>query len=128
MRARAPRQARRGMLYCRAQSGRRARGRRRKSGGRRGMFITLEGVEGSGKSTQARRLAERLRAAGYATRRAREPGGTPLADALRALLLHPDTTLASLVTGGVIPAMEGDEAMLPVTELLLLSAARAQHV
>lgn len=92
------------------------------------MFITLEGVEGSGKSTQAARLVERLRAAGHATRQTREPGGTPLADALRALLLHPDAACEALSAAHVIPGVDGAEEMLPVTELFVLAAARAQHV
>ncbi|HEY7832896.1 MAG TPA: hypothetical protein VIG30_04935, partial [Ktedonobacterales bacterium] len=68
------------------------------------MFITLEGVEGSGKSTQSARLAERLRAAGHLARRTREPGGTPLADALRALLLHPDAAREALAAADLVPS------------------------
>ncbi len=74
-------------------------------------FITLEGVEGCGKSTQARRLAQALRAAGRDVVATREPGGTPLADAVRAIFLD---------------ASHG--GMSPLTELLLVSAARADHV
>lgn len=77
-----------------------------------GLFITLEGPEGSGKSTQSRRLVERLRADGRRTVVAtREPGGTPLGDELRTLLLRR-------------PAM----GVGPVTQALLMNAARAEHV
>ena len=93
-----------------------------------GYFITFEGGDGSGKSTQARRLAERLKEAGHAIRLTREPGGTPLAGAMRALLLHPEASLAALAGAGLVPDAEPAEAMLPLTEALLLSAARAQHV
>ncbi len=92
------------------------------------MFITLEGGEGAGKSTQAARLAARLEGAGYTARLTREPGGTPLANAMRALLLHPDASLRALAAANLTPSDEPAEPLLPVTELLLLSAARAQHV
>jgi dTMP kinase len=92
------------------------------------MFITFEGIEGAGKSTQVARLVERLRAAGYAARPTREPGGTPLADAIRALLLHPDGSLEALRAATLAKDGEPAETILPMTEALLLSAARAQHV
>lgn len=92
------------------------------------MFITFEGGEGAGKSTQARLLFDRLRAEGYDARLTREPGGTPLANGIRALLLHPDASLRALADAGLAPEGEGAEPMLPITEVLLLSAARAQHV
>ncbi|HLY29757.1 MAG TPA: dTMP kinase [Ktedonobacterales bacterium] len=98
------------------------------------MFITFEGGEGAGKSTQAARLAERLRVAGQSTCLTREPGGTPLANGLRALLLSPDASLHALTDVGLITppgdspsSDEPDEPVLPLTEALLLSAARAQH-
>ena len=75
-----------------------------------GPFVTFEGIEGSGKSTQARRLAERLRGAGLEVVLTREPGGTPLGRQLRALLLAADSPI------------------LPEAELLLYAADRAQHV
>jgi dTMP kinase len=77
----------------------------------RGRFIALEGGEGAGKSTQARLLAEVLAARGIAVVTTREPGGTPGAEAIRALLLH---------TAG-----EGWGAR---AEALLFAAARADHV
>jgi dTMP kinase len=76
-----------------------------------GMFIALEGIEGSGKSTQLQRLADYLRQCGRTVLTTREPGGCPIADAIRKILLHPDNT-----------------ALVPRAELLLYAAARAQHV
>ncbi|MGY3256811.1 dTMP kinase [Pseudomonas chlororaphis] len=76
-----------------------------------GLFITLEGPEGAGKSTNREYLAECLRAAGIEVLLTREPGGTPLAERIREVLLTP-----------------GDEVMNPDTELLLVFAARAQHL
>lgn len=75
------------------------------------MFITFEGGEGSGKSTQIRRLAERLAAAGRDVVVTREPGGTPKAEAIRTLL----------VTGDVA-------RWTPKAEALLNYAAREQHL
>ena len=92
------------------------------------MFITLEGGEGTGKSTQASLLVERLRGSGYQVRLTREPGGTPLAGAIRALLLQPDRSLTALRAAHLEAGDEPCEPVLPLTELLLLSAARAQHV
>jgi dTMP kinase len=74
----------------------------------RGKFITLEGVDGAGKSTHVAWIAERLRAGGREVVVTREPGGTPLAEKLRARLLT--------------------EAMDPLTETRLLFEARADHV
>jgi dTMP kinase len=76
---------------------------------KRGKFITFEGGEGTGKSTQAKRLAERLEGAGIATLVTREPGGTPLGEDIRALILK-------------------DRPQDPVTELMLFAAARAEHM
>ena len=76
-----------------------------------GLFITLEGPEGAGKSTNREFLAAQLRAAGLEVQLTREPGGTPLAERIRELLLAPS-----------------DEAMAVDTELLLMFAARAQHL
>lgn len=76
-----------------------------------GKFITLEGGEGVGKSTQARRLAEALRARGLDVVLTREPGGSAGAEAIRSLLLEG----------------EGDRWSMPA-EALLFAAARADHV
>lgn len=73
-------------------------------------LITLEGGEGVGKSTNLALLVDRLRATGAEVVVTREPGGTPLAEALRALLLAPR-----------------DEPVAPLAELLMIFAARAQH-
>ncbi len=75
------------------------------------MFITFEGSEGSGKTTQLTRAAEYLQSRGMVVVRTREPGGTPIADRIRAVLL--DAT---------------NQALTPLGELLLYAAARAQHV
>jgi dTMP kinase len=77
-----------------------------------GLFITLEGIEGSGKSTQIRHLAALLARAGFHVLQTREPGGTATAEAIRHILL----TAAS------------HEPVTPQTEALLILAARCQHV
>jgi dTMP kinase len=76
---------------------------------KRGKFITFEGGEGAGKSTQAKRLAERLERHGLSVIVTREPGGTPVGEDVRNLILK-------------------DRPKDPVTELLLFAAARAEHM
>ena len=78
----------------------------------RGTFITFEGTEGSGKSTQITWLAERLRSAGRTVRILREPGGTPIGEEIRHTLKH----------------SEANYAMTSEAELLLMNASRAQLV
>jgi dTMP kinase len=77
-----------------------------------GLFISFEGTEGSGKSTQVSLLAEHLRFEGYAVRTIREPGGTPIGEEIRHTLKH----------------SADNEAMTAETELLLMNASRAQLV
>ena len=76
-----------------------------------GYFITFEGIEGCGKTTQIRLLARQLQTLGHALVQTREPGGCPIADKIRAILLDAD-----------------NHAMQPLAELFLYAAARAQHV
>lgn len=78
-----------------------------------GLLITMEGVEGSGKSTQLQRLVERLRAAGIPLLVSKEPGGTALGQELRRLLLEPHPS---------------GETWCPESELMLFYADRAQHL
>lgn len=77
---------------------------------KRGLFITFEGPEGVGKSTQASLLVDRLREEYAGVIQTREPGGTSLGKKLRALLLH------------------SDETIFPAAELFMMMADRAQHV
>ncbi len=74
----------------------------------RGLFISFEGIDGAGKSTHIEGLAELFRAQGRQVALTREPGGTPLSEKLRALVLH--------------------DAMDPLTEALLMFAARQEHI
>lgn len=76
-----------------------------------GLLITFEGVEGSGKTTQIRRLRRYLARKGIPCVVTREPGGSPIGEKIRRILLHPE-----------------NDSMSPLTELLLYEAARSQHV
>ena len=78
---------------------------------KQGLFVTLEGPDGSGKSTQRALLAQALRAFGYKVVETREPGGSPLAERIRKLVLDP-----------------ANKGLRNGTELLLFEAARFQHV
>ena len=77
----------------------------------RGLFITFEGTDGAGKTTQIQRLSADLRQAGHDICLTREPGGTPISEQIRDMLLNPDHS-----------------EMAATTELLLYAASRAQHV
>lgn len=76
-----------------------------------GIFITIEGPDGAGKSTQAKLLAEHVEKQGFPVVLTREPGGTPVAENIRNLVLTPT-----------------EEPIGPITEVLLYAASRAQHV
>ena len=91
----------------------------------RGKLIVFEGIEGAGKTTQIRLLAERLAAAGVTARGVREPGGTPVGDDIREILLHPEKEItpateaflfmasrAELVARELVPAMDGGTVIL----------------
>ncbi|HHY85054.1 MAG TPA: dTMP kinase [Verrucomicrobia bacterium] len=78
----------------------------------KGLFITFEGTEGCGKSTQVAILAERIRAQGRVVRALREPGGTPIGEEIRHTLKH----------------SKDNAEMTPEAELLLMNASRAQLV
>ncbi len=78
---------------------------------RRGKFITFEGLDGTGKSTQMRKLAEALRAAGHKVVETREPGGTATGEKVRRVLLDSAT-----------------EGLSPLAEMALMFASRAQHI
>ena len=78
---------------------------------KRGLFITFEGMDGSGKTTQMHRLAERLRAIGRTVLETTEPGGPPIAQKIRRILLD-----------------AAHQELSPTTELLLYFASRAQNV
>jgi dTMP kinase len=77
----------------------------------RGKFISFEGLDGSGKSTQVEKLARSLRAHGLQVIVTREPGGTATGEKIREVLLH-----------------SGTEGLSPFTEMALMFASRAQHV
>ena len=78
---------------------------------RKGLFITFEGMDGCGKTTQMRMLAERLRAEGYPALETAEPGGTRIGNQIRRILLH-----------------SANQELSPTAELLLYFASRAQNV
>jgi len=77
----------------------------------RGKFITFEGLDGTGKSTQVEKLARSLRAHGHSVAITREPGGTSTGEKIRELLLHSATA-----------------GLSPFTEMALMFASRAQHI
>lgn len=78
---------------------------------RRGKFITFEGLDGTGKSTQMRKLASALRQAGYKVIETREPGGTATGEKIRRVLLD-----------------SGTAGLSPLSEMALMFASRAQHI
>ena len=78
----------------------------------KGLFISFEGTEGCGKSTQVKLLANQLTALGYTVRTLREPGGTPIGEEIRHTLKH----------------SQQNQSMTPEAELLLMNASRAQLV
>ncbi len=83
---------------------------------RTGLFITCEGIEGSGKSTQAHALVSHIRSKGLWVIETREPGGTPVAERIREVFLRPD------------PTRHTTDPLTPECEVALMLAARSQHV
>ena len=90
---------------------------------RQGVFITLEGIEGSGKTTQLARLATFFREKGYRVVESREPGGTPLAEQIRGVMLNLPPHMPSEHNTAHLA-----ESITPECEAALVLAARAQHV
>jgi len=90
---------------------------------RRGIFITLEGIDGTGKSTQHRLLVRRLRALGYRVRATREPGGTQLGEEIRRIVVARQRPRHPAGNEGAASL-----APTPLAELALIYAARAQHL
>ncbi len=82
-----------------------------RSGSKQGFFLSFEGIEGCGKTTQIKLLARRLKSLGYLVVETREPGGGPISERIRTILLDPQ-----------------NRDMDPSCELLLFLAVRAQHV
>ncbi|HEX2924916.1 MAG TPA: dTMP kinase, partial [Ruminiclostridium sp.] len=78
---------------------------------KKGIFITFEGTDGSGKTTQIRRLENYMKEKGYDVVLSREPGGTRVSEIIRALILDPQ-----------------NKEIVPLTEMILYAASRAQHV
>lgn len=78
---------------------------------KKGLFITFEGIEGCGKTTQMNLLSDYLRKEGYPLLKTREPGGTKIGEDIREMLLNPD-----------------NKKMAKETEILLYGASRAQHI
>ncbi len=101
---------------------------------KRDVFITLEGIDGAGKSTQHRRLVRYLGGLGYRVCATREPGGTPLGEQIRPVLQGHGPGRPRAAPGGGEPRtrtslVRGEAPSLgPLAELLLLYAARAQHL
>ena len=85
---------------------------------RKGLFITFEGIEGSGKSTQAQTLAAYLRDQGFEVVETREPGGTPVAEHIREVFLRPTRERQRRTV----------DTLVPECEVALILAARSQHV
>lgn len=94
-----------------SKAGSRSRGSADRGEGRRGLFITLEGIEGAGKSSQIEPLKGLLESNGLEVVTTREPGGSPVAEHIRGLLLD-----------------RANAGMSPTAELLLVFAARAEHL
>jgi dTMP kinase len=90
---------------------------------RRGVFITFEGIEGSGKTTQVARLAKLLREKGYRVAETREPGGTPLAEQVRGIMLNMPSNAPT-----EHQVRRPTEPITSECEAALVLAARAQHV
>ncbi|GJL62568.1 MAG: thymidylate kinase [Nitrospirales bacterium] len=88
----------------------------RLSGKRLGLFLTFEGIEGSGKTTQCHQLAATLTALGHSVLETREPGGTRCAERIRALLLQEPSSA------------DVQESITPECETALVLAARSQHI
>ena len=93
-----------------------------------GLFISFEGIDGVGKTTQVERMRQYVLGQGLHPTVTREPGGTPAGLAIRELLLHGVSAFPSVATAGGSDVVDEGDDLTPRTEALLYAADRAQHV
>lgn len=93
-----------------------------------GLFISFEGVDGAGKTTQIQRAHDFLRAKGLRSLVTREPGGTPVGLGIRELVLHGMSSFPSIAVTGGTDVVSASDDLYSRTEALLYAADRAEHV
>ena len=93
-----------------------------------GLFISFEGVDGAGKTTQVQRAHDYLQECGLRSQVTREPGGTPVGLTIRELVLHGLAAFPSVAVTGGTDVVDASDDLAPRTEALLYAADRAEHV